>query len=273
MATCELRIPDQISADALGVYDESRVEYTITGASDKETAIQLLLAKAPLTDGTNSLTRDTCDAVAVDEDPETWIGTVNYRRAAYYEEPEPAAGLTRYSFDISGKTERVTMSVSQDVNVRLGEQKPNFHGLIGVTRDGVNGAEVAVPQFEFTHTEYLPASTVDTVYQLGVASLVGRTNDAVFYGHAQGTVMFLGATGTRTGTLFEITFRFLVDRDRILLVDGITATVPAHSVVTPYTRDEVDATTFDLVKKIDAIIVDTVAVQDDFTALLITEPS
>jgi hypothetical protein len=86
---------------------------------------------------------------------------------------------------------------------------PNCHGLIGVTKDGVEGVDIQVPTFKFKVTKRLPPTVVTLDYQWMLSRLSGTVNGAEWAGYAPGEVLFLGANGNQEGAdMWQIAYDF-----------------------------------------------------------------
>lgn len=130
--------------------------------------------------------------------------------------PVPAApGLDTplgpdFSFDFTGVTEHITQSketvAAQEITAGVA---PNTQRAIGVTKDGeVQGCDRISPNLEFTRSVTFQAITLN--YILTVKSLVGSTNNAPFYSHPAGSLIFMGGTAqTKDLTRAVCTFKFL----------------------------------------------------------------
>lgn len=150
-------------------------------------------------------------------------------RATYQEDLEKEREETdaerSFTFDTSGATVHITQSKNTSIYPRTA---PKFNGAIGVDNDGnINGVDITVPTLNFTETHILNHSKVNTRYKQKVAYLTGKVNNSRFRGFDAGEVLFLGATGSRTGTEkddpWEVTFRFAVSENaRNFMVGNIS---------------------------------------------------
>lgn len=149
-------------------------------------------------------------------------------RATYQEDLEKERDETdaerSFTFDTSGATVHITQSKTTEA---YPPTAPKYNGAIGVDNDGnINGVDITVPTLNFTETHILNHSKVNTRYKQKVAYLTGKVNNSRFRGFDAGEVLFLGATGSRTGTEkddpWEVTFRFAVSENSLNLnVGGI----------------------------------------------------
>lgn len=112
-----------------------------------------------------------------------------------------------FEFDTSGGTAHVTQA--KGVIATLGEM-PDTGGAIGVTKDGVEGTDIVVPVFNFSETHRKQETEVDETYRILLFSLTGTVNNGPFRGFAAGEVLFLGASGRKSGQHgpFELTYKF-----------------------------------------------------------------
>ena len=115
------------------------------------------------------------------------------------------------SFDTTGGRAKVMQSLSTTAYPSpLIAAAPDFNGLIGVTKNDVEGAEVVVPAMSFSFKKTFPAATVTPSYVRGLAILTGNYNNATFATFPAGEVRFDGAQGDQKqpGANVDITFKF-----------------------------------------------------------------
>jgi hypothetical protein len=106
----------------------------------------------------------------------------------------------------------------------------DHNGAIGVTEDSVAGCDILTPKMEWSKSVQRPA--IDLPYLITLFNLVGKTNDAEFYGFPVGTLLYLGAEPTSAkGALADgvefglwgLTHQFAYSRTRLNLdIGGIT---------------------------------------------------
>lgn len=155
-----------------------------------------------------------------------WTGSANYSSAGISPlasgqggvSPPPAppaapAGTSPLgpgiSFDISTVSETVTQSLATVDAARVGGRNTPFTGqAIGITRDGeVKGCEKLSPKFEWSITKTMGYVTLN--YFATLSRLVGKTNQATFYGFAAGELLSIGASGTIKDTsVVEVTLKY-----------------------------------------------------------------
>ncbi len=119
-----------------------------------------------------------------------------------------------FSFTTAGGTQRVQLSEETiDSRAKNGAAAPNHAKSINVTKSGVEGVDIVVPNFEWSVTRIFAGITLK--YLRTLTELTGTMNDAVFYGFKAGELLFLGADGQYRGPDGEsnaerwvITFKF-----------------------------------------------------------------
>ena len=126
------------------------------------------------------------------------------------------AGQPTFSFDTGGGMQHITHSLATIGSFApAGKTAPNFKSAIGVTADSVEGVDIVVPVYQFSETHVLSDSFVTDLYKVALFTATANVNADTFRGFAPGSLLFLGASGSRrgdpngTGTGdWEITFRF-----------------------------------------------------------------
>jgi hypothetical protein len=134
-------------------------------------------------------------------------GGVHEASAVYVETAADVVKVIRYRS--TGQTARIIQGYGTVYSAQLnpefddeqavgpGNQRylpgPNFKGLVGVTRDGVEGVDVPIPSFSFS-VDYR-FSAVDQAYLTLVHKLTGCVNSATYLGFDPGELLFLGVEG------------------------------------------------------------------------------
>ena len=132
---------------------------------------------------------------------QVWEATVLYSSL----DPQQAEE-GEFSFDTTGGTTRTIQALAQE---RYGgDPAPNVGLLIGATKDGVEGVDVTIPAYAWTETWKFDFAQVNTAFRRNIYLLTGATNDAPFRDFATGEVLFFGATGSRRGEKFDVTYKF-----------------------------------------------------------------
>lgn len=149
------------------------------------------------------------DSIEVEElDQNMWEGRVRWGVDGTLD-----VDPNRFTFDVTGESLTITTSIATIATFAApGETAPDFKGAINVEGDQVRG--VTLPpagDFAFTETHYKTIAEVDDTYLNNLADLRWKTNPATFRRYAAGEVLFIGASGTRSGdALWEINYRFAV---------------------------------------------------------------
>jgi hypothetical protein len=147
------------------------------------------------------------------------------------EVPGPTDPLgAEYSVTISAVTEHITQSKStRSRTKRGGGAAADSQKAIGVTADGeVQGCDRIAPHLEWSTTRtlsYITLGYLDTLYQM-----VGKVNNATFYGFPAGTVLFMGSDISGKDTEKKtVSFKFACQPNEtdIEICDGLT--VPAKN--------------------------------------------
>jgi len=187
------------------------VEYIITqdvdpqnpnATSDDGEAIQALVDNCPEKWGPAEIPRASYEIEQIAD--RIWIGTVNYN---YNDKDE---NKFEYSFDTGGGTQKITQTIAPLQVYKYGTNAPDFQGAINVDDNSVNGIDIVVPVFNFSETRVVNKLNIDTAFKLSIFNLVGKVNNASWHGFNAGEVLFLGASGSKSGRFgdWEITYRF-----------------------------------------------------------------
>lgn len=250
-----------------GAVDHTELRYIITGTDNEAEVRDAVILTAPPYIGDN-----TARAIIVPENIEVnplgngiWEASVPYK--GYEDE-------TQYTFETGGATAHITQSLATvgvypPVVIPL-RPPPDFQGAIGVNGDNVAGVDVTIPAFNFTITKRFDAEDVTGAYKLALFYATGKTNNATFQGFAAGEVLFLGASGSRTGMKqWEITFKFAASPNAVNLpVGNFTVTEKkGHDYLWVRYADAVDGDAAALVKRPVSAYVERVYESADFASL------
>ncbi len=179
------------------------LHYTLEGTDDDLAAKAAMLAEAPAT--YDNLTRGDVrvDPVYVDDVAieGIWQCEVAYGNVTAL----PFDYAVR--FDTSGGTQHITQALlPESVNTYKApwhQVAANHHGAIGVTGSGddmtVEGTDIVAPVYRWTETHQQPDEIVTPTYREKLFVLTGRFNEAFFREYLPGEVLFLGASGSKTG--------------------------------------------------------------------------
>ena len=252
-----------------GQNDSVELAYLVRGTDDDVEAREALEAESPpVHDGLPRL------SVGIEPvGPSLWDGVARYGPLNIESAPPPATGESIFSFDTVGGTQRITQSRETiDSYARPGETAPDFQGAIGVTQDGVEGVDIAVPVYNFAETHYLADAVVTPQFKGAVFALTGKVNNAAFKGFAAGEVLFLGASGSKRGSSggdWEIAFRFAASPNATNLTIGEITGINKKGWEYLWVRyaDAVDDTAGALVKRPVAAYVERVYESGNFALL------
>jgi hypothetical protein len=104
-----------------------------------------------------------------------------------------------YSFKTSGGTQHITQSLATIAKYGRGfAAAPDFKGAIGVNKGRVEGCDIYTGKLDFSMTKQIPS--ISLAYVKTLRNLTGTVNNATFYSHDAGELLFLGASGQTTGT-------------------------------------------------------------------------
>lgn len=200
--------------------DSSSIDliYGVQGTMDDDTVYSDVLAASPST--YLGYDRRSISIEAVDHN--VWEGTVTYSDRSSSEPPPGVTETPRISFDILGQTARVFQARDQRGYIAGAQGRaPDFFGGIGWNGDAFEGADAIFPELSFAKSVLVDVSAVTTNYVKLLSGLVGKVNDANFFGFAKGEVLFIGASGDmRSATQYELSFRFAVSRNETNLKIG-----------------------------------------------------
>lgn len=242
-----------------GDTETNELRYIVSGLADEDDVIALVVYTAPATIGP-------MQRVAVEVNPlgnGVWECTVPY-------EGEPDE--TQYTFETGGSTAHITQSLATIARyAAAGQTAPDFKGAIGVNGDTIDGTDITVPVYNFTETRKMFASSVTGAYKLALFNCTGKVNNATFKGFAAGEVLFLGASGSKTGREhWEIAFKFAASPNVVNLDVGGTITVASKKgweYLWVRFRDVDDNAAKTLVKRPAAAYVERVYEAADFSTL------
>lgn len=185
--------------------------------------------------------------------------------------PYEGKNETVYTFETGGATAHITQSLGTTRYAPSGSTAPDFYGAIGVNGDSVDGVDITIPVFNFTETYRFPGSTVSGAYKMTLFNLTGKVNNATFRGLAAGEVLFMGASGTKTGIDdWEIAFKFAASPNvsSLAIGGGITVTAkPGWDYLWVRFADAEDTAAKALVKRPVAAYVEKVYQTADFSLL------
>lgn len=205
-------------------------EYWVSGTDDPVIAKDEIAAESP--DYWLGLVKKSIEVEPQGGD--LWYGKVNYAKQDYgeldgqdgSEDPDPPAEADdttqlggEFSFTTTGGTQHIVTSLETisthgrkvggvEVNV------PNNQQGIGVTKESVEGCDIAVPKFEFSLTKKTDFITMK--YMKILRDVTGKINKIKWQSFEPGEVLFLGAEGRYNADdgSWLITYKFAAQRTR-----------------------------------------------------------
>lgn len=144
--------------------------------------------------------------------------------------PSDASNIFRPTrgFNTIGGSAHIDTSIEvTQTEVVAGHTEEDFEGAINVeySDDGsaaqVRGLDIIAPVADLTFTTQLKNAVVTASYLKDVIELTGKTNNAEFFGHAIGELLFKGATGSQKGQdNWEITFHMMFQKNETAVAIG-----------------------------------------------------
>lgn len=146
---------------------------------------------------------------------------------------------------------------------------------IAVDNDRVQGADIFVPQATWQEQYTFADSVVTQGYRLAVMRLVGKTNNALFKGAAEGTALCTAVNGSKQSqNPWNITFDFMYDEGETLtfrMAGGgtVTMTRPGHAIWDFRYDDEFDSVAGHTVRLPEHVLIHGVYESGDFSGFQI----
>lgn len=128
-----------------------------------------------------------------------WTGRSVYRDPNDFRNNEPPeVGDSSWDFDTTGETTKITKSISTVTKYAPAvETAPDFKGLIGVSKDGVEGTEIEVAALRVNFRRRLAAATVTESFLGALVDASKTVCSETCLGRAAGEVFLHGVTGRR----------------------------------------------------------------------------
>lgn len=196
-------------------YQRELIYYTF-GDSDEAASATVAIATAPATyDG---LPQKNIRRKQVTET--VYQFTFEYRLDQNQVQPSDPTTSTYnvvLAFNMIGGTEHVTTAYDTTGYVGSGGTVVGVQKSIGIDlKTGqVRGVDKIAPVCDFSLTTQFANAIVTNTYMANVKGLVGKTNDATFYGNAIGEVLFKGARGQKRGNdRWELSFEFAANENK-----------------------------------------------------------
>ena len=206
---------------------------------------------------------------------EDWKVIVKYETPEPGHEEEPVIPDPQFSFDTTGGTQHITNSL--ETVDSAGEVSEDLGGAIGVDAGNVNGCDITVPAYGFSETHYYTDAEMAGGIKSAIFETTGKVNTDSFKGFDAGEVLFLGASGSRTGTaaddLWEVTYKFSAKKNRTGVVYGNLPAVDVDgwNYVWQQYMPDVDTGSNRLIKKPIAVYVELVYDSCAFSVLGLEE--
>ena len=163
-------------------------------------------------------------------DKSFWKVTVRWARSG----AAPEAGDSFFSFDTTGGVRHIEQAIATSAFNKDGPiADPPTGKTIGLTKDGVAGADIVIPVYAFTRRKHLANSTVTEAYKQKVRDLTGRVNNAAFEANDAEEVLLTGGSGERQGTGdWVVTFGFVAIENEVDATITVAATddVAEHTI-------------------------------------------
>lgn len=253
----------------------AELTYIISGTSDETTALSNLASTAPTSfQGFSRLSRQ-IEPLGDPTVTEKWEATVRYGVNNTAGSSSESGETSVFTFETGGGSQNVKQSISTiNSYAPSGETAANFKGSINVTDNGtsqeVSGVDIVIPVYNFSETHYIDDTTVDSAYKGTIYSLTGKVNDDTFKGFPAGSLLFLGASGTKRGAdYWELTFKFSASPNKTGLtvgdITGITKKGWEYLWVSYETKT--DATAGRTVKVPASVYIEKVYDEGDFSGL------
>ena len=169
-----------------------------------------------------------------------------------------------YNFDISAGTKKIIYPVSHKKTYPADAEAPSA----GIN-DG-EGTEIIMPVGHFSETHYMSNAKCTAAYRKKVTKMVGKINSSAFKGYAAGEVLFMGASGSKTGNdKWQVTFNFSVNSAQSNLTIGNITGVSkdAWDIIWAQYTEEENSDKTEIVKKVKAVHVEQVYESANFGEL------
>ena len=186
------------------------IPYLVMGAADEAAVRSTAIAGIPT--AYNGIPRS---AIRISEQ----VNETTWKVIATYEPPESGNGdpvtlENTYQFETGGSTQ----------NIKSGWLTPYRYSTagseittsaIGFDGENVAGVDIVVPQFQWAETYWYPPTFVTEPFKQGIANATGKVNSDTCKGYPPGSVLFLGASGSKQGNgWWQIVWKFAYQENR-----------------------------------------------------------
>mgnify|MGYP001198524681 CR=1 FL=1 len=173
---------------------------------------------------------------------------------------------SQIEFDTSGGSAHIQHSLQ--TIAAYGSSPPNFHNAIGVNGDRIDGCDKTVPVFNFSIRARVANTILTGAYIIALRNLTGKVNNAEFYGFAAGEVLFLGASGSRTGSdNYTIQYKFAASENATGLSVGSISGIAKKGWEYLWIRFREDVDENSLIKRPVHVYVERIYEFGDFSVL------
>ena len=269
--TCEERINSPRITQGTDRVSIER-QFVIKGTASYADALDALdsAAGASFTIGTGSTSVDySRQEISIEpESEDLWNGSARYGSNDATGGGSGEVGDSSYSFDTGGGSQHITQTSTWTSYPGTSSGSPDFDGAIEFDGQNVNGVDVVIPQYQWSETHIKSAASISDSYKQTVAGLTGKVNNASFKGFAAGSVLFLGASGTRTGTeKWSVTYKFAYSPNQSNLSVGAITGITKQGWQYLWVLWEDQAGTDQILKATKAVYVHTIYESGDFSQL------
>lgn len=241
------------------------VYYIVSGCSDETAALDAVVSQAP-----ESLRGAPRQSINISER----LTDDDWKVEVTYAESKSGSGSgggetgttneSTYNFEITTANKKMVFPV---------KHRRTYPSKADAPTCGINdgeGVDVIMPVGHFSETHYMSPTRCTNSYRRTLTGLVGKINRGTFRGFGEGEVLFLGATGSRTGNeMYQITYNFAVGQDETGIEIGDITGIRKGAwdiIWCQYTEQENSARD-EVVRKVKAVHVEQVYRYDDFGKL------
>lgn len=213
--------------------DETVLTFIVDEINDDTQALGYLFTRASPKYG--NLYRDSAAIKRTQLGYQTWKFDVPYKAAQPNEsedgsENDPTTPFGIIDFDTTGGIQHITQCIEQaDYGGDAAAPNIRLSRVIGLTKDGVEGVDIIVPQMEFTATKTYEPDEIDSDFILSLMNLTGKVNSAPFQlrrlTFLAGELLFLGCTGSSSGRKdWQLVYKFRASQNKrnIKISENIT---------------------------------------------------
>lgn len=148
---------------------------------------------------------------------DTWRGVVTYGTRTTTTSQSESPDRLETAFAFQTRQVKVTQALKTVATFSAFPANPNFHDIIGVTTEGIEGTEIDVAELSVTKEIDRAHSLVTTAWINDLAYTINEApvNSVPFIGFQAGEVRIVAANGSRQGSgSWRIAYNFLISRNR-----------------------------------------------------------